>query len=57
MKTTAKLPDADAQRVKITATQKAEALARLREGFHLGGKPLPREIASERRHIRALTAR
>lgn len=32
-------------------SEKAEALARLRQGFHLGGKPLSREAAHERTHI------
>jgi hypothetical protein len=37
---------------QVTATARAEALTRLRKGFHLGGKPLPREMAHERKQIR-----
>jgi len=37
---------------KTTDSERADALARFRQGFHLGGKPLPREIAHERHRIR-----
>ena len=33
------------------ASVREEALARLRRGFHLGGKPLSREAAHERKGV------
>ena len=38
--------------LETTATARPNALARLRHGFHLGGKPLAREAAHERKPVR-----
>ena len=37
---------------EATASVRVEALARLRQGFHLGGEPISREAAHERKPVR-----